>query len=135
MKSLLKEALKLKTSRDVGELERALEVTQQALAIQPSDPDALLLAASLNMDLGKNMGALQHLQILVQVAPHHHNATLIGSGYGPGIVYLLIGSTLQQLKMDREALKYYEAYLREFPNSSQSREMRSIVRRIRNMPK
>ena len=137
LKSLIKEALKVKSSnaRDLGELKRALEMTQRALALQPSDPDALLLAAILNMDLGNNMGALQYLQILVQTAPKHDNPAIVGSGYGPGIVYILIGSTLQQLKLDREALKYYEAYLREFPNSQQSREMRSIVRRIRNMPK
>jgi len=135
LSSLIKDALKMKSSRETGEIERAIHLTNQALGLQPTDPDALLLAASLNMNLGKNLAALHHLQVLVQTTPHHNNASIVGSGYGPGIVYLLIGSTLQQLKLDRDALKYYEAYLREFPDSPQSREMRSIVRRIRNSPK
>jgi CheY-like chemotaxis protein/tetratricopeptide (TPR) repeat protein len=135
LKSLVNNALKLKAKRDPGEFEHALKLTRQALALQPTDPDALLLAAIINMDLSKNKEALQHLEVLVQVAPAHHNANIVKSGNGPGVVYLLIGITLQQLKLEREALKYYETYLRKFPKASQSREIRAIVRRIRTSPK
>ena len=132
----LKEAIALRAqATDANQRKQALKVTQKALSIQPSDPSALLLAASLCLDNNESEQALHYLLQLWQVDPQYNNPSALGSDYGPGIVYILIGTTLQMLKRDQEAVTYYEDYIRAFPSSAQSREIRSIINRIRRKRK
>ena len=130
--TLLKQAQALKSKGGEENWRKAAELVKQALGLQPKSKYGLLLSASLHMELAEDRKALQRLQLLRQLDPKYGNAKVGGPMWGPGVVYTALGNTYQQLGRDQEAMKYYEDYLRSFPDGPQSREIRRLVRELKN---
>lgn len=128
---LLKKALSLKSQGGDAKWKEASKLVEQALGLQPKNPLALLLLASLHMELGEPREALVRLKALWLINPNYGN-TKIGGLWGPGVVYTALGNTLQELKNNQEAVKYYEDYLRAYPSGPQSAEIRRLVRELKN---
>ena len=124
---LMKSAIKLQRAE---KFKKSAEVVSQALELKPSAPDALLLSAVCASELGQDRVALGHLQKLLRSKPEYGSKAL-GRGYGPGVVYNLIALTFNNLGDKASALKHYENYLRKYPSGIWSREIKSIVMRLK----
>lgn len=129
--ALLKEAQELKNKGGKSNWRKAADLSDKALALQPTNLYALLLSASVHMELENDRDALSRLQKIIQIDPRYGNTKVGGSAYGPGVVYPLIGSTLQNLGKDADALRFYESYLREFPGGQQAGEIRRLVQTLK----
>lgn len=127
-KELMKRALKLMKK---SKFRKGVELAERALALKPTSPYALLLSATLHFELGDNKRSLELLQIMVRTTPRYGN-TQLGRGYGPGVVYNLIAAAYDNLGNKPEALKYYEAYLRDFPKGVWNKDIKNIVSRLKN---
>ena len=83
------------------------------------------------MELEQDRDALSRLQRIMQLDPSYGNKKVGGPAFTSGVVYPLIGSTLQNLGKPGEALKFYEDYLRKFPEGSQAGEIRRLVQSLK----
>lgn len=128
---MLSEALALKNKGGKSNWLKAADLSDKALALQPGNLYALLLSASVHMELENDRDALSRLQKIMQIDPSYGNTKVGGAAFSKGVVYPLIGSTLQNLGDTREALKFYENYLRKFPDGSQAGEIRRLVQSIK----
>ena len=129
--SLLKEAQSLKDEGGKSNYRKGAELADKALALQPTNLHALLLSASIHMELEQDRDALSRLQQIMQIDPTYGNTKVGGPVYASGVVYPLIGSTLQNLGKTSEALKFYEDYLRKFPEGVQAAEIRRLVQSLK----
>ena len=127
-KKLMKQALTLMKK---SKFRKGVELSERALTLQPTHPYALLLSATLHFELGDNKRSLELLQIMVRTKPRYGN-TKLGRGYGPGVVYNLIGAAYDNLGNKSEALKHYESYLREFPKGVWTKDIKNIVGRLKS---
>ena len=132
---LLKEAQSLKNKGGDANWRKAAQVADKALALQPTNLYGLLLSASLHMELGQDRDALSRLQNLMQIDPNYGNTKVGGPLYENGVIYPLIGNALQSLGKKREALKFYEDYLRKFSNGKQAQEIRNVVQTLKRNTK
>ena len=128
---LLKEAQSLKNKGGDSNWQKAAQVADKALALQPTNQYGLLLSASLHMELGQDRNALSRLQKLMQIDPNYGNTKVGGPLYEKGVIYPLIGNALQSLGKKKEALKFYEDYLRKFSNGKQAQEIRNVVQTLK----
>lgn len=127
----LKEAQDLKNKGGGSNWRKAANLADKALAVQPVNLYGLLLSASIHMELANDRDALSRLQKIMQLDPSYGNTKVGGPVFESGVIYPLIGSTLQNLGKNSEALKFYEDYLRKFPDGKQAREIRRLVQTLK----
>ena len=76
------------------------------------------------------MEAIAYLEPLLKLEPSYNNPEIVGGDYGSGVIYLLIGNAHVELKRQREAIRYYEIYLRDFSDAPKASEIRALLQRL-----
>ena len=98
---------------------RAIELLNQALAVEPQDPGSLTLLSVAELRTGDVDGAL-HNALKVQQVPHENYA----------LAHYVAGRAYEEKHQYQDATAEYEIYLHESPDGPEAQQVRSALSRL-----
>ena len=102
-----------------NKLPDASDLIHKALALNPNDPETLTLLAREELIEGKYENALADAR-RVHTVPHEHYAD----------AHLIAGDALQHLNRGTEAVKEYELFLKESPDSPNAAQVKAAMAQL-----
>ncbi len=98
---------------------RAIQLLNQALAVEPQDPTSLTLLSVAQLRTGDVDAALQSA-LKVHQLPHENYA----------LAHYVAGRAYEEKQQYQKATGEYETYLRESPDGPEARQVRSALARV-----
>lgn len=101
------------------EFDEAAKIIDKALALEPKNEQAITLGSKIFMESGNDQRVIDLSTLAIELNPKNEDA------------YIYLGSSYQNIKKAKSAIKPYEEYLRLNPNGKHATEIRNLLEQIR----